>query len=339
MRNRLSDAGYADGVDVLSDVIATMRVGRPVANRASVGSGGWRFAPYTGSGFHIVLEGRCWLVPDRGEPVELNAGDVVLLPHGDAHALAFGRADPPSPAETVLFEQWRGRRPTRVPENGTDVLCGKYRSDGAPAHPLVREMPTVVHVPSRLGQHTELRAAIDLLAGETGSGRPGGDALLMSLLDAIFVYLVRAWLGQDVPAGGSARTGWRQALADPVCVEVLDAMHSDPARPWTMQSLSRHVGVSRATLARRFTALVGRPPMAYLTWWRMTTAARLLRSTDAPLAEIAERVGYTSAFAFAHAFKRELGAAPGRYRQENPVPSESPSPDGDSIGNRIGLSR
>lgn len=103
-------------------------------------------------------------------------------------------------------------------------------------------------------------------------------------------------------------------------------MHAEPSRPWTMQSLSLHAGVSRATLARRFSVLVGQSPMAYLTWWRMTTAARLLRSSDAPLADVAAGVGYTSAFAFAHAFKREFGQAPGRYRQEHHALHERHTP-------------
>jgi AraC-like DNA-binding protein len=92
-------------------------------------------------------------------------------------------------------------------------------------------------------------------------------------------------------------------------------MHRDPARPWTVASLAAEAGLSRAPFARRFTALLGRPPLTYLTWWRMTTAARLLRESDAPLAAIAAEVGYGSEFAFAAAFKRRHGVAPGRFRR------------------------
>lgn len=67
-------------------------------------------------------------------------------------------------------------------------------------------------------------------------------------------------------------------------------------------------------MARRFTALVGRPPMAYLTWWRLTFAATLPRDTADPPATIARRVGYGTPYAFSHAFDREFGTTPGRYR-------------------------
>jgi AraC-like DNA-binding protein len=92
-------------------------------------------------------------------------------------------------------------------------------------------------------------------------------------------------------------------------------MHNDPARAWTVAALAAEAGLSRAPFARRFTELVGRPPLTYLTWWRMLTASRLLRDSDAPLNVVAAQVGYTSEFAFAHAFKRAYGTAPGRYRR------------------------
>jgi AraC-like DNA-binding protein len=314
-------------VDLLSDVITTMRVGLPSAARATVGTSGWSFAGYHGVGFHIVLEGQCWLVTERGEQRWLGAGDVVLLPHGTSHALAFGRAEPPTADEISGFRSFEQLKsvdniharisdPTPRPAGaGTDVLCGKYRCDPARTHPLVREMPDVVHIRPRLGRHAGLRSAVELLAGEAGSAEGGAELLATSLLDAIFVYLLRAWLDDRAEGHADARPGgWRAALADPLCRSVLHAMHSDPSRPWSIQALSQYAGVSRATLARRFPALVGQSPMAYLTWWRMTTATRLLRTGDAPLEEIASQVGYASAFAFAHAFKREFGVAPGRFR-------------------------
>ncbi|MDI5973769.1 AraC family transcriptional regulator [Streptomyces sp. SL13] len=304
-------------MDVLSDAIATMRTGVPVLNRARLGRGGWRFAPYDGTGFHIVLDGRCWLLPDSGEPVALGVGDVVLLARGQGHALAFGDTEAPSRRQTLLFDEWNSERVRREPaasDATTAVLCGKYRRDGSRPHPLLRELPDVLRVPSGMGRHVELRCAVDLLAREAGAPRTGGQSLVASLLDVVFVYLLRAWL-DDCPAA-AAGAGWRRALTDPVCTVALDAMHGDPAFPWTLEGLSRLAGVSRATLSRRFTALAGQSPMAYLTWWRMATAARLLNASDAPLTEIASRAGYGSAFAFSHAFKREFGQAPNRYRRE-----------------------
>ncbi|MCO5973297.1 helix-turn-helix transcriptional regulator [Actinoallomurus soli] len=117
--------------------------------------------------------------------------------------------------------------------------------------------------------------------------------------------------------------------------ELLDARSSHrcdvpqrPAAPWRIEDLAAQVGLCRATLARRFTALTGQPPMAYLTWWRMTTAARLLRESEMPLGAIARQVGYGSPYAFSHAFKRRFGLPPGLYRDREPAGRASPAPAG-----------
>jgi transcriptional regulator GlxA family with amidase domain len=104
-------------------------------------------------------------------------------------------------------------------------------------------------------------------------------------------------------------------------------MHADPAAPWSNDRLAAEAGVSRPTLARRFTTLVGRPPMAYLTWWRVILAATLLRDTRETLATIAGRVGYGSPYALSHAFEREFGITPGRYRAQAATPGHRINPD------------
>jgi AraC-like DNA-binding protein len=118
---------------------------------------------------------------------------------------------------------------------------------------------------------------------------------------------------------------WSAALHDPATAAALSCIHADPAYRWTVEELATRAGLSRSAFARRFTALVGRPPLAYLSWWRMTLAARLLRESDAPLSTVARQTGYTSEFAFANAFKREYGVAPGRYRRNRPAASSTGS--------------
>ncbi|MFI7402716.1 AraC family transcriptional regulator [Streptomyces sp. NPDC049541] len=297
-------------MDVVSDAISAIRIGQPSSNRLRV-AGTWctRLAPYEGAGFHVVLAGGCWLLPDGGgEPVTLGAGDVVLLPHGVGHVLADAPGDT---ARAVPFEEMRP--PAEAPGGReVELLCGKYRLDRSRVHPLLAELPQVVHLPNRVGSHPELRAAVDLLARELDERRPGSCLALPSLLDLLLIYMVRAWTTEADTATGA----WPAVLSDPVTTAALRALHSDPAAPWTNDRLAAEAGVSRATLARRFTALVGRPPMAYLTWWRLTRTATLLRDTDAPLASVARETGYSSPYALSHAFSREFGVTPGRYRAQ-----------------------
>ncbi len=143
-------------------------------------------------------------------------------------------------------------------------------------------------------------------------------------LDPLPLHILRAWFDEQ-SARGTA-TGWAAALADPAIGAALHALHRDPALPWTVETLGTRAGLSRAAFSRRFTTLVGRPPLTYLTWWRMATAARMLRESDASLGDVATRTGYASEFAFTNAFKREYGTAPGRYRRQNRAVPRSGAP-------------
>jgi AraC-like DNA-binding protein len=190
------------------------------------------------------------------------------------------------------------------------LLCGAYLLDQARIHPLLAELPDVVHLPARLGRHLALRDAIGMLAREVDAGTlPGGSGAIAALLELLLLYLLRAW-HQDHGNGA----GWSAALGDPAISAALTAIHRDPGAPWTVRSLGAQTGLSRSAFAQRFAGTVGVTPQAYLTWWRMTLAARMLRDTDAPLRVVAQRSGYASEYAFAKAFKREFGTAPGRYR-------------------------
>ncbi|MFJ2745200.1 AraC family transcriptional regulator [Streptomyces sp. NPDC087440] len=326
-------------MDVVSDAIAVVRVGQPSSDRLSA-YGSWctRIEGHGGAAFHVVLEGVCWLLPDGGDPVLLRTGDAVLLPQGTGHVLSDSRVDDPATAAAAVpVDRWlaglgahgaRGDQDAvgdqgavgdhaaagghdaagaRGPE--VEMLCGKYRLDRSRTHPLLAELPEVVHLPNRVGENTELRSAIDLLGRELHFRGPGSCLAVPSLLDLLLVYMVRAW-----SAEGGAGT-WSAVLDDPVTAEALRALHSDPAAPWTNDTLAARTGVSRPTLARRFTTLVGRPPMTYLTWWRLTLAATRLRDTQEPLAAVARQVGYATPYALSHAFTREFGTTPGRYRE------------------------
>ncbi|NYI07449.1 AraC family transcriptional regulator [Allostreptomyces psammosilenae] len=341
-------------MDVLSDAIAAMRTGRPHSSRTRQRAPwGVRFQPAAGAGFHVVLRGSCWLIPRESAPVPLGVGDVVFLAHGLGHGLADSPDTPLVPAAFRLDGASGGEDasggdgasggggasggeggetgPDGVAATGgpdgapvVETLCGAYLLDQSRPHPLVSELPEVIHLPARVGQHPSLRAAVDLLGAELEHPRPGVDAVVPALLDTLLLYILRAHFAER--ADRHETTGWAAALGDPAVSTALRAIHREPARQWTVEELGARAGLSRAAFARRFAALVGRPPLAYLTWWRMTTAARLLRESDAPLRSVAERTGYTSEFAFAKAFKREHGTAPGEYRRRRPWTAAEPAP-------------
>jgi AraC-like DNA-binding protein len=151
---------------------------------------------------------------------------------------------------------------------------------------------------------------VDLIAAEAGGAGPGAPAVMAALVDLLLVYLLRAWF-----AGHHDDVGWGRALSDPAIGTALSLVHADPGRAWTLDTLARATGVPRATLTRRFAALTGQSPMSYLAAWRMSLAARRLRDSDATVRQIAREVGYDSEFAFARAFKRATGSAPGQYRK------------------------
>ncbi|MGW0771600.1 AraC family transcriptional regulator [Streptomyces sp. NPDC002676] len=304
-------------MDVLSDVVAAMRTGRPHSSRNDkFAPWGTRWEDSQEAGFHVVLRGSAWLIPAEGEPLALAPGDVVFLPRGQGHALVSAPGVPAQEVRLLPDGTWSGGPDRGEPRPGcpdTVTLCGIYRFDRDRSRRLLGELPEVVHLPARVGTHRSLRAAVELLGMELEEEAPGTDAIITSLLDTLLLYILRAWWESE-RAAGRAR-GWAGALADPAVAAALRAIHGDPAHAWTVAELGTAAGLSRAAFARRFTALVGEPPLAYLTWWRMTTAGRLLRHDDLSLREISQRIGYASEFAFAKAFKREYGVAPGQYRR------------------------
>lgn len=329
-------------MDVLADVLAAMRTGLTRSARTEVRAPwGLRFPQVGGATFHVVLEGACWLLPAGGgadgapgtggsaEPVRLGPGDAVLLRRGSPMNLADEPATPLTDFRPSTWEpgQVIGRVEIDGPGPRSLLLCGAYPLGRARPHPLVAGLPEVLHLPSNPERHASMHAAVGLLNSELEERRPGRDGVVPALVDALLLYILRAWLADRsaAEARGAGPAGWATALTDPAVAPALEAIHAEPGRSWTVEELGGRGGLSRSAFARRFTMLVGTPPLSYLTWWRMTAAGRLLLTGDAPLSAVAGQVGYVSEFAFAKAFKREYGVAPGRYRRSA---SSTPSPAG-----------
>jgi AraC-like DNA-binding protein len=189
-------------------------------------------------------------------------------------------------------------------------ICGGYRLAAGVRHPLTSVLPDVVVITAAEARGTGLGAAVALIAAEVDGTDPGAPAVMASLVDLLLVYLLRTWF-----AGHHDDAGWGRALSDPTVGTVLSLIHTDPGRAWTLDTLARAARTPRATLTRRFATLTGQSPIAYLTAWRMSLAARRLRDGDATVRQIAQETGYDSEFAFARAFKRATGSAPGQYRK------------------------
>ncbi|NUR27689.1 MAG: AraC family transcriptional regulator [Catenulispora sp.] len=193
------------------------------------------------------------------------------------------------------------------------LICGGYHLDAHASHPMLTLPPLLLLRSGSAPWPRGLSQTLAMLAAELADPTPGTQTIADRLVDVLFVHILRWWADQDPPESGQA---WLAALHDPQIAAAVTAMHREPHLPWTVDALADHVGVSRATLSRRFTSLVGEPPLAYLTRWRLEIAARRLRETTEPVAAIAAAVGYTSEFAFSRAFKRHRRQPPSRYRAE-----------------------
>ena len=298
-------------MDVLTDWL------REIVSSAVVLSRSRRPAPWgmaikkqQGVMFHIVTEGTCWLRCSLEPPRPLHQGDLVIVPHGLDHDLVHE----PNGA-VVPLPEFLQQPPAPAVGPTTTLVCGVYLSNAHLEHPILRTLPPVLHFPAAsLRSKPALASVLALLTNEFDKPSPGSEALIQHLFDALFIYVVRAW----VEDADSDRPGWLSALRDPALSKVLSQMHAQPATDWTVESLAQEAGLSRAAFARRFAAQVGEPPLAYLTRWRMGLAARLLKASEAPLVEVAARIGYESEFAFSRAFKKSRGIAPAAFRRAAP---------------------
>lgn len=303
-----------EGIDVLADVLAATRIGAKFCYRRVTPPWGYSFEPERVVGFHLVTRGSCWLRLEGGETLRLAQGDLVLMPHGTGHDLL----DDPR-TETVPFAEVAGpAQPCQLEDPCADgtltgLVCGCYEYDPEGAHPVLSLLPRLIHIPAEQAERSRsLQRTLEMLRQEVTERGPGTDVLMARLLDILFVHILRCWL-EAQPEG---RAGWLGALRDPQIGRALQRMHAEPARAWTVEFLAHEATLSRAAFARRFAALVGEPPLSYLTRLRMDRAARLLRDTAEPVGRISAGVGYDSEFAFNKAFKRARGVAPGRWRRD-----------------------
>jgi AraC-like DNA-binding protein len=266
--------------------------------------------------FHVVTSGRVALGVGDGALTTLHSGDLALVTQGAGHTLC---SDPAAPAPGILDlprEEISDRYEVLRHGGGgelTRMMCGAVRFDHPAARNLVALLPKIIYVDAASTPDVAwMQATLALIAAETRHLRPGGEAVITRLADVLVIQAIRWWIETDP----SAQTGWLGALRDEQIGRALSMIHGDPARAWTVAALADELAMSRSAFAARFTELVGEPVMHYVTRWRMRVAVNALQDEGATVAELANRLGYRSEAAFARAFKRVVGVAPGSIKRE-----------------------
>lgn len=264
--------------------------------------------------FHLITQGECFVEIDGEPPVHLEAGDAVVFPQGHAHRMCS--APGIEPARGARLENILSRRPRKLVYGGggltTRLVCGYLACDTRLARMLLRGLPSLMKVSVR-GSNAGvwLEASLQYALAEARSPRPGGASVLAKLAEVLFIEVLRLYMNEQ----SAGRPGWLGAVRDRIVGAALTQLHTRPAHTWTLESLARAAGTSRSVLAERFQHLVGSGPMEYLTQWRMLLAANLLCGSNAPLARIAEDIGYQTDTAFIRAFRREYGMPPATWRR------------------------
>jgi len=317
-------------MDVLSEVLKAVKLdgavfynaefSAPWCSRAPASS---VVAPYLSRDsrhvimYHLLTEGRGYAyVEGDDRRVALEAGDILIFPHGDAHFM--GNGGPVKPVDNELELQRimsHGLKPARSGGGGelTKYICGYMICDPQLSQMFLGGLPKIFTVNIRndaAGQWLE--NSIRYSVGNASMSMPGGEAVLAKLSEVLFVETLRRYMNLLPPE----QKGWLAGARDPEVGKALALLHRKPAHPWTIAELANEAGTSRSVLAERFRRYLSETPIAYLTRWRLQLGAQMLKSTSSSVAEIAAEVGYESEPAFNRAFKRELGLPPARFRAQ-----------------------
>jgi AraC-like DNA-binding protein len=317
-----------DAFDVLSDLLRVVRLTGAVLFRGDL-SAPWAFETLDSTQlaamllpgarrlvlFHLVSQGECFIAMPDGQWNRLESGDIVVLPYGDVHTMASDRMQQPvSVAGLVGNTQMHAGLPIVAHGGGgecTSLICGFVHCDELLFNPLLKALPTLIHVrASAAADRSLLAATARNLIDEAHAAHAGSACVLARLTELLFIEVLRGQMA-TLPAQA---IGWLGALNDRMVGRALQSLHAEPAHPWTVESLARCLGTSRSVLGARFKRLLGESPMHYLTRWRLQLAAQLLRDGVHSIASIATQVGYESEAAFNRAFKRQAGEPPATWR-------------------------
>jgi len=307
-------------MDCLSDALSRVRFKSYIhCNSEFTAPWGLRMPGFAGhAAFLVMLRGGCLVTfDDAVESYSLAAGEVMLLPRGSGCVIQ----DKYGSEVADFLEVRNGPAPRgeiwRYGSGGalTSILMGCFEFDMRVKNPLIESLPGVIYLKAdQLQSEPWLDTTMRFLASETASNRQGSDILIGRLTDIFFIQIVRAFMTQHKDCAEAS--GWLKGLSDPEIGHALRLIHERPAAPWTVASLAKEVGLSRTSFAVKFANMLKVTPMDYLTSWRMQEAVSLMEKGEDSMSGIAGAVGYTSEAAFAKAFKREVGEAPGSFRRK-----------------------
>lgn len=307
-------------MDTLSDVLSSVRFqGAMYGLLECAAPWGIRFPAEQGHvRLFMVVRGGCMIqFEGADEPISLAAGELVLSRNDVAAELKDAPSSLVLPIEQISCELPARGRVLKLGGGGasSSLMLGCFILDAHQHNPFMTSLPDIIHLTS---QHVQaepgLESTIRLLISEVSGNGPGGDILVNRLSDAIFVQVVRAYIGQIKQC--KKTPGWLKALADAEIGPALNLIHDKPEIPWTVATLADAVNMSRTSFATKFAAVVETTPIDYLTAWRMQKAVVLIRNGEANVEYISNAVGYVSRAAFAKAFKKEFGESPGEYRDK-----------------------
>jgi len=304
-------------MDALTDILGSLRLAGGIYFRCELTAPwGMDIGQTPVAEFHVVTRGSCWIkVAGEAAPVCLNAGDLVVFPHGHAHLLL----DAPDshalpPAEMIGSQPIENYGPVVYGSGGNpaNILCGYFAFDRQARSPLLEALPTFIHLKGTdATEFSWLQTTINFISHEIRNARPGTAAVVTRLVEVLFTQIMRAYIEQaETPPGILG------AIADARLGLALNAMHQKPEHPWSLDTLAQQAGMSRTAFAQRFHALAQQTPMHYLTLWRMQKAKEMLASSSLSMLAIAEKVGYQSEASFGKAFKKCVGISPGACRRE-----------------------
>jgi len=299
--------------DVLSEVLTLIRLRGELVYTAFLGEPwGLQFQPGPAH-FHFVKSGTAWVIPTNEKPAQVSEGDIVLLPLGKGHVLTDVLGSPVGRIEDVAEEHFdREKLVLRHGGGGniTQVVSGLFSFEGSPLPAVMSALPPIIHIPcGDAGSPAWLEAISSFLVSEAQQADPGSSLMISRLIDLLVIRTLRSWAATE-----ANRVGWLGGLSEEGIGRVLNAMHADPFRHWTVQAFAKIAGMSRSIFAERFTEAVGESPLRYLSRWRLTLAADLLRNSDLKVTEVAYRSGYASDAAFSRAFKAHFGYAPSKAK-------------------------